>query len=321
MLSFYRFLAQITLMAAAVIMALAAVTTNAATLPGVLKFSQWPLNGVTINGAAYFGHDALSSATLNANDVYVGTGAADDFSDYYNTPVIGVQWWGSYIPAPAAGVPPITPVPDFLLSFESDVPASPAGAFSHPGSVLLAQTVTRNTGGPLAPGQFTEAAVGPTNNLFVYQALLQNPFPEAAGTVYWLKIAGLFPSGTSEQWGWHNRDYTIPDPLANPGETNINAGGTFPVWHYGDDAVQGFLNYIPPSTTHGGSVDEGDFVPLTYNPSNTTTDGPAIVTGLSEDLAFQLYTTPEPAPLALLAIAGAALLLVRRRNIRNTKHQ
>ena len=319
MLRCYQFSVQTTLMAVIILAGLTAVTSNAATLPGVLKFSQWPLNGVTINGAAYFGHDELSSATLNANGVYVGTGAADDFSDYHNTPVIGVQWWGSYIPTPAVTGPPI-PVPDFLLSFESDVPASPSGAFSHPGSVLLSQTVTRNTGGPLAPGQFTEAAVGPTNNLFEYQALLQNPFPEAAGTVYWLKIAGLFPSGTSEQWGWHNRDYTIQDLLANPGETNLNAAGTFPVWHFGDDAVQGFLNYTPPTSTQGGSVDEGDFVPLTYNPNKTSTDGPAVVTGLSEDLAFQLYTTPEPAPLVLLAIGGMALLLVSRRNIPGTKH-
>jgi hypothetical protein len=319
MLRFYQFLVQTTLMVAAVIAGLAAVTANAATLPGVLKFSQLPLNGVTINGTAYYGHDEASYATLNANDVYVGKGAADDFSDYYNTPVIGVQWWGSYIPTPVVGGPLITPVPDFLISFESDVPVSPTGGFSHPGSVLLAQTVTRNTGGPLAPGQFTEAAVGPTNNLFVYQALLQNPFPEAAGTVYWLKIAGLF-SSTSEQWGWHNRDYTTADPLANPGETNINAAGTFPVWHFGDDAVQGFLNYTPPTSASPGSVDEGDFVPLTYNPNNTSTDGPAVVTGLSEDLAFQLYTTPEPAPLVLLAIGGMALLLVSRRNIPGTKH-
>jgi hypothetical protein len=280
----------------------------ASPLPTVLKFSQLPLNNLAINGAIYNGHDETSYATLNSTATYQGTGAADDFSDFYNTPVVQVNWWGSYLPTPL--VPPIVPVPDFLISFESDVPVTPNNPFSHPGTPLLVQTVTRATGG-LLPGEFTETPVGPTNNLFLYQALLATPFPEQAGTVYWLKIAGLYPAGTTGDWGWHNRDYTVQDTLANPGEVNESiASSSPPVWHYGDDAVQGTLSYAPNT----GVLTEGGFSPLTYNPTTALTDGPPIVTGLSEDLAFQLVTTPEPATLALLALGGALFLIRRPRS-------
>ena len=159
--------------------------------------------------------------------------------------------------------------------------------------------------------------MGPTSNLFFYQALLTTPFGEQAGTVYWLKIAGLFPAGTSSGWGWHNRDYTVQDTLANPGDVNENTITASPIiWHYGDDAVSGFLNYTPSTNL----VDEGGFSPLTYNPNNTTTDGPAVVTGQSEDLAFQLVTIPEPSAWLILVSGGVALLLGSRKAARSTRN-
>ena len=49
------------------------------------------------------------------------------------------------------------------------------------------------------------------------------------------------------QWGWHNRDYTIPDPYAAPpGDMIIGTNDTGqPVFHYLDDAVTGDVTYIP----------------------------------------------------------------------------
>ena len=81
-------------------------------LPGeVAKFAQLPLNGglaisvaplpVPIVGtpAPFPGHDELSSAYFNPNQpaVFVGQYQADDFADKFTTPVVHVQWWGSYM--------------------------------------------------------------------------------------------------------------------------------------------------------------------------------------------------------------------------------
>ena len=78
---------------------------------------------------------------------------ADDFADNVSTPVVHVQWWGSYLQGIAG-----TGVKEFLVAFESDVPAGANGQPSHPGTILSSQIVTL---GALAPGSgtFTEAAL------------------------------------------------------------------------------------------------------------------------------------------------------------------
>ena len=123
--------------------------------------------------------------------------------------------------------------------------------FSQPGQSLSSQIVNL---GALAPasGTFTETpestvSGGPDGRIYQYNAELTNPFPEQAGTTYWLKIVALigFPGTVPVQWGWHNRDYTITDPFAAPpGDVNL---GTLskPVCHYQDDAVTGNVTYIP----------------------------------------------------------------------------
>src|SRR6185295_6706 len=129
---------------------------------------------------------------------------------------------------------------------ESDVPASPTGGFSRPGTPLLQQYVSK---GPLAPGSgtFTETLIrGPDpvvgESLYQYNAELACPFQEHRDTVYWLKIVAMVNQATDGpiQWGWHNRDWSVPDPLAStpplvsPGEGIVGAipgvaGTTFPV--------------------------------------------------------------------------------------------
>src|SRR6188472_1671284 len=107
----------------------------------VFKFAQLPLNGEPNGGpptilrpgvvippvAPFAGHDELSTAyrvpTTDGTVAFNGTYMADDFADNFSTPVVHVQWWGSYLKQPTANP---TPVQRFLISFESDVPAGPS---------------------------------------------------------------------------------------------------------------------------------------------------------------------------------------------------
>jgi hypothetical protein len=284
-------------------------------LPGeTLKFQQLPLGDLVTNkqNTTIPGHDELSTATLNpASGGYSGVFAADDFSDNVTSPIVDVQWWGSYFPSTAAP----GQVQQFLISFETNV-TSTAG-FSEPGQSLSSQVVNL---GALAPasGTFTETPQptvpgGPDGQIYQYNAELVNPFPEQAGTTYWLKIVALDTPGTvPAQWGWHNRDYTIPDPFAAPpGDVNLGTASN-PVWHYEDDAVTGNVSYIPNIPPPQGLI-ETNMSPLFYS-SNPAIDGFGAtgVVAPSEDLAFSLYynnTVPEPVALPLL---GAGMFLLRR---------
>src|SRR5436853_7597043 len=123
------------------------------------------------------------------------------------------------------------------------------------------------------------------------------------------------------QWGWHNRDYTAPDPLASsapalvPGEhLDGFVGGSAgldpaPVFHFQDDAVQGTIisQFI---TQCSGTTDQSGFEPTHYIPG---LDGPDPIGQFSKDLSFELYTVPEPATLSALSLAMMTLSLRRRR--------
>jgi hypothetical protein len=297
----------------------------------ILKFQQLPMDGTAITDSTgivtnYYGHDEASTAywdpTLNA---YVGTYMADDFADEYDTPVVHVTWWGSY-PNQTSPIP----VKEFAIVFESDVPAGTGGiAHSRPGDVLLAQTVTQ---GALSPGSgtFTETLVSPggpplDEALYMYNAELEFPFPQNKDTVYWLKIVALMDDPGLGRWGWHNRDYTVQNTLASalvlPGERDerpiIDPNYPTPVWHFQDDAVTGPVTLVP--VTPGGiDVIQTSHTPVDYLDG---ADGPGPIPGLhggigqfSKDLAFELYTIPEPATMALLGLGGLAVIRRRRRS-------
>lgn len=300
-------------------------TASADPLPNEpLKFQQLPMVATKILEDTYYGHDELSTAYRIpgvTQNLYQGTFMADDFADRVASPVVHVRWWGSYMNQPThpGGVK------DFLIAFETDVPADPTGGFSHPGDILLSQVVSL---GPLAyhSGTFTETKIREADPLlgealYEYNAELACPFPQQIDTVYWLKIVALVdPERDSMlQWGWHNRDYTINDPYASvppppppgviPGE---HSEGFLPdgkeIWHFQDDAVSGtvFLNVMGQCDV---LVDQGGYTPQNYVPPY---DGPTLIFNHSKDLAFELYA-PEPSSIALLGMGAVALVVVYRR--------
>lgn len=323
-------------------------------LPGrdLLKFTQKPMIATPIpdnNGTVttYLGHDELSTAYGFAQpgtvpQVYQGKFMADDFADNLSSPVVHVKWWGSY---KNDFIHPQMPVNKFLISFESDVPQGPNNPYSHPGSPLLNQVVTR---GALAPGSgtFTEKVIrGPdpilNESLYEYNAELHLnlDFPEKQDTVYWLKVVAMvdaLPGVTFDpynpqnsplpitQWGWHNRDYTIQNPLASPavlpGEKIVGqVGAGTPVWHFQDDSVAGDVRIVP-STAAGylsPTIFQTNMLPQKYV---DFADGPGVgnaasppISTFSKDLAFELFTTvPEPTGVALMAIGMIGLALRRK---------
>lgn len=334
--------------------AIFAISAQADPLPGELpKFTQQPMVNTAIQGQIYFGHDELSTAYGVGNAAspptnYRGTFMADDFADKFNTPVVHVTWWGSYMNVGAAPQPPVQ---KFLIAFESDVPANTAnGTPSHPGCtgpgcnpVLQYDVVNL---GALAPGSgtFTETLVrGPDpvlgEALYKYNAELHlgHEFFQQPDTVYWLKIAALvdvpqpvlqpIPPGTT-QWGWHNRDYTIKDPLAstspnvNPGEFQDGTvpGTTQPIWHFQDDAVQGTLDFSPNPPAGSLPINQFGMSATNYQFVNSAgvgpIDGPPGIELHSKDLAFHLYTTnvPEPAACMLMAIGLVGVFAASRRS-------
>lgn len=313
----------------------------------VLKFSQRPMINTTLigpNGTAevFHGHDELSTAWGIRPDtgapplVFQGRFMADDFADHFNSPVVHVKWWGSYLNRP-------TSIPDprvrrFLISFESDVPVGPNNPlpFSHPGEPLLNQIVTLDADGVFKPGEgtFTETMIAGSTSvdgpIFEYNSELHldKAFPQKAETVYWLKIVALdeianpnVPMDLRLQWGWHNRDYTIWDPLAStppavvPGE-HIQGylpqpGGDIPIWHFQDDSVSGNVAVIiDPTMPIMPRIEQGGYMKQNYVPPY---DGPSLITNYSKDLAFELYTVPEPATCALVGLAMVGWLGLRRR--------
>jgi hypothetical protein len=307
----------------------------------LLKFSQLPMINTPIPGSTggtqtYNGHDERSTAYSfrdAAGNIagYRGDFMADDFADRFNSPVVHVKWWGSYLNRPTS-VPDPT-IKRFLISFESDVPAPAGGGFSRPGQPLLNQIVGLDGDGVLTSGSgtFTEKLLAGTTSvdgpIYEYNAELHlgKEFLQKRDTVYWLKIVALvdadpaIPIDQRVAWGWHNRDYTKNDPLAStspavaPGERvqgSLPGPGTAgtPIWHFQDDSVDGFVsvlfNPLDPMSQIMPQIQQDVRGPQRYV---APFDGPSLISQFSKDLAFQLYTVPEPASITLVALGMFAI--------------
>jgi hypothetical protein len=300
-------------------------------LPGEqLVFEQRPMVELTtINDGKFYGHDELSTVRrlpLGAPfDVYTGAFMADDFAVKSGLPITHVRFWGSYLQNAR-----LQGIDRFFVIFESDVPTGPNIPFSRPGEALLTQIVTL---GPLAPlsGTFTETIIHPggaplNENLYEYNAELAAPFVPLPDTVYWLKVAAITEIGPAPliNWGWHNRDYTRRNLLAPvppqvfPGERQLGFGipENPPVWHFQDDAVTGQARITDLLTPTGQfQVEQTEVSPTPYLAG---VDGPVFIGQFSKDLAFELYSIPEPGTLvtALVVAAGFAWFAVSRRKFR-----
>jgi hypothetical protein len=335
-----KLVAMMSLVAAAT---LVVSTASAHPLAGqVPKFTQQPMLQHAEQGFIYFGHDEPSTAYNNASapTVYRGRFMADDFADNFNTPVVHVKWWGSYMnpqPTPVPP-PPQPPVQKFLIAFEADNPGGPPGPpFSHPVPPIHSQIVTA---GALSPGSGTFAetivpgAIGPPlfEQVYEYNAELAVPFPQKADTVYWLKIVALVDLLPGQQpsdpgvtrWGWHNREYgvqnTLASPVPVPGENNQGTAAS-PIWHFQDNAVEGAVNVFTGLDPNGvqivTNVDQpiASFLPTHYI-NNIDGPGPSAafpgIGQFSKDLAFELYTIPEPATCALMFAGIVGMVACRR---------
>ena len=129
------------------------------------------------------------------------------------------------------------------------------------------------------------------------------------------------PPTFAPRWGWHNRDYTIMDPLAStapavvPGEflSGTIGGGPVgsPIWHFQDDAVTGrvLVDTAGPMGQVMPVIVQSLYAPTSYLP---LADGPEQIGQFSKDLAFELYTIPEPASCLLLITSLACLVSLKR---------
>lgn len=315
----------LSLLAAVAMIAMIGARAVADPLPGeVLKFRQLPLNNAvppgSPNGAPYPGHDEWSTArpstVVPAQFDWQGTFMADDFADNFSTPVVHVKWWGSYENNINENL-----ATQFLITFETDVPFDPQINASRPGTPILSQIVKK---GPLAPAsgtfqeQFVNGAV--QEHLYQYNAELALPFQQAKDTVYWIKIVALNdPSvdGGAFNWGWHNRDWSLTNnlfsPNVTPGERVLgtvvdSTGQSRSVWHFQDDAVSGFVGVNVNAA--GIGVQQTGYAPQNYvyqTPGAIGVDGPQGIQAFSKDLAFELYTVPEPAAVALFGAGAVGL--------------
>ena len=343
----------LTMTLAVTLVALAAAPADADPLPGqVLKFQQVPMVATQIDGTVFNGHDELSTAYFSVGTTtgfinYSGTAMADDFADKFSTPVVHVRWWGSYL---KNFINPDQRVDKFLIAFESDEPADPLipGDFSHPKEVILSQIVDLDVDGVLDPGEGTyletQITAALPENIFEYNAELHlgKEFPQDPDTVYWLKIVALidaFPLADQDlntQWGWHNRDYTIMDPLAGtpalgPGEHDQRpiVDPAFPteVWHFQDDSVSSTVEILVdtfnmpnmPTNVIQDNYTPQNYVDLLDGPGpgvNANGIGFGGIGLFSKDLAFELFTTaaiPEPSSVVLMVLGLATFFGFRRR--------
>lgn len=180
--------------------------------PQYVKWSQLP--DMTANGYDF------SSETL------VPSLVADDFLCDDIRPITDIHWWGSYYtsqpydmnsdhhtdPSFAVGTAPVMPnvVSGFVITFYSDIPAGidPNMPYSHPGQVLCSSFVGMSQVATNLQGVIDRNSDGIIGNdgdeaVWQYNVLLDNPFEQIPGTIYWISIQAVNNIGNSIQWGWH----------------------------------------------------------------------------------------------------------------------
>jgi hypothetical protein len=301
---------------------------------------------------------AYSRVTPDLKIVYDGRFMADDFADLFNSPVVHIKWWGSY-PVIGDGIPVDKFLISFEEDIPAD-PSIP-GSFSRPGQPLLNQIVTRGPiskgSGTFSETPYSPGGPPLFEQVFEYNAELNlgKEFHQQADKVYWLKIVALVdvppgvgpidpnnPPAFLPRWGWHNRDYSITNPYAStspnvvPGEHLagfLNPTPAVAVYHFQDDAVAGgvFVDPIGMVMPDGTTMplvqqDPQTMQPTRYldgvdGPGVTGLSGPIVMSTFSQDLAFELYTIPEPSCFLLALVGFIVAGQVRRRHPLSSERQ
>jgi hypothetical protein len=150
----------------------------------VLGFAETPIT------RSYQGPDMTDGGSTNGSHV-----AADDFLCNSSQSITDVRWWGSYL-IPSGRCRSIN---GFSIRFYSDVPASSAGEFSHPGDLLYQSHINNYCNETL----YGYSADDKTD-IYQYDAILASPFAQISGTVYWLSIVVDQDFAKPPPWEWHN---------------------------------------------------------------------------------------------------------------------
>lgn len=231
------------------------------------KWSQPPdcSNGVDIASWGYGANEQQWLSVVKVADDWLCDGR----------PVSGIRWWGSYkdwlTDSPAPVGPPIYPVHPaaFLVTWHTDIPASPTNLFSRPGQVIdwAFYPVTYSLQ-PLSAGNVQEEPwcvselkfVAPGYYEHEYQYTLQfpatNEWIEKQGSVYWLSIQAVYTDNPATNfWGWKTTD---------------------PHYNWNDDAVR--IASLPPVTNK-----------MTYPPPGWESY-PSPYATQSVNMAFELIT-------------------------------
>jgi hypothetical protein len=236
---------------------------------------------------------------------------ADDFRDPFDTPVLTVRWWGSYV-GPTFGPGPEGPMPIFgpgsedgyLISFFKDIPADPDGGipFSMPGELLGSYAVS-----------FDKVWVEPTpyigwdqEEIYEYKANLMDAhldhasdlagpmgFNQRAGEIYWISIVAEVGHKLSLVEDATGNVVWVEEPTGKMAMPNPeNEEGHYWGWHtspirFNDIATMGHL--IMP----GNEWQYFNWQPI--QPKHELLD-----------MAFELYTVPEPASALLIGLVLVA---------------
>ena len=326
------------LCAAVVVAALTATFAAAQVTPPhvmkgtVLKYSQ-PIGHLTPlgNDMHSWGEDipsdvdwnnVMQSPTIPPNWVI-----ADDFRDPFNTPVMTVRWWGSYTgptfqQIPGGAQPLFGPGSEdgYVISFFTDIPADPAnGMPSRPGE-LLGTYILPLERVWIEPTPFIgwpDTSFPPDDprlRIWEYKANLmdahldhavagisdQMGFHQKAGEVYWISIMAEVghrlievpnPDGTPD---W---EFVDTGKFAEPNQQHPE--GHFWGWHtspirFNDVASMGHL-----------AMPEMRWEYLGWMPIEPRHE--------LLDMAFELYTIPEPSSIVLIGFAAMGICCFRSR--------
>lgn len=159
---------------------------------------------------------------------------ADDWKCSETGPITDIHFWGSWRDVTGDGIGDVGVIQTFQIGIWSDIP-DPDGSgplFSRPGSRIWFGEVSNFGVAPIDPTTL-EAWFDPSkdpdvvvpndhNSYFQYNVFFDQaglpPFPQVAGTIYWLSISAVLQPGQPlpYEWGW---------------KSTIN--------HFNDDAVWG----------------------------------------------------------------------------------